>query len=420
MARRPANGDVLESVGITRAALAYVVTAALTVIAALIVGGFVFQVSTLAFDYMKLRDLPLYGSASSLPRFSEEVELIAREMEPQASGIRKLLRDRATIDMEMADKEAAAASTLSEARTVLRPMRELDLSFRAIDGAFSKLCPEAENIAAAGQAAEISAPLAAVTASAASATPRLTAEQQAVLATACRIGAATCDQPGPQPGIRLRMICAQKAQQDTERRRSAINAYNYDSGKYFTDALRITYPSFGSEEVANAVKVTEIYQTTVHGLGGSRQDCAAERAAGLSAAPSPADTSCKPVRSLRAAFWDWWLGWPLVILYLALSFIFGLIGALSRYLYAFAAPSANPSHTPAAPIIAGGGAATLAVMLVLGGFQFLTVGASSPDLAYPNPLTVCGLSVLAGIAGERVLNALQSVVSRVFGGGSAA
>lgn len=401
-----------------REGLAYVVTAALTVIVSLIVGGFVFQVSTLAFDYMKLRDLPLYGSASSLPRFSEEIERIAREMEPQARAIRELLRDRATIDMEVADREASASGALAEAAALLRPVRPVEANFRAVEAAFTALCPAADRAAAASLSAEISAPPVA-NAAADAGPPAPGADVQAVLAAACPIGQATCAAMGPRPGLWLRMICSQKALQAVERRRGAIGAYNYDSGRYFTDALRITYPAFGADEAANAIKVTEIYQTTVHGLGGARRDCTAERQAGLSAAPSPADTSCKPVRTLRAAFWDWWLGWPLVILYLALSFIFGLVGALSRYLYAFAGPMENPSHTPAAPIIAGGGAAVLAVMLVLGGFQFLTVGAASSDLAYPNPLTVCGLSVLAGIAGHRVLDTLQNAVGRIFGGAPA-
>lgn len=412
-------------------AVTYVVAAALTVIAGLIIGGFLFQVSSLAFDYMKLRKLPLYGSASSLARFSKELETIAREMGPQTVQIRALLRDRATIDIEIAEKNAEAASTLSEARTLLRPVRTVELTFRSIDAAFSQLCPAVDNVAAANQVAEITAdttPTAVVptppSPDAASPAPKMTEQQQSIIKQACAIGTESCEAAPTTPrGVRLRMICAQKALQAAERRKGAINAYNFDGARYFTDALRITYPSFGTDEVADAVRVVEIYQTTVHGIGGSREACdppapapkAVNAAAG---ALSPANTSCTPVKTFRAGFWDWWLAWPLAILYLALAFVSGLVGSLSRYLYGFAAPIQSPTDNPFAPIIAGGGAAILAVMIVLGGFQFLTVGASSPDLAYPNPLTVCGLSVLSGLAGERVLAALQGVVGRIFGVGA--
>ena len=85
----------------------------------LFVGGVIFQASSLAFDYMKLRDLPLYGSASSLPRFSRELELVARELEPQATQIRRLLRDRATIDIDVGEKAAEAAAAVSEGQAAL-------------------------------------------------------------------------------------------------------------------------------------------------------------------------------------------------------------------------------------------------------------------------------------------------------------
>ena len=115
-----------------------------------------------------------------------------------------------------------------------------------------------------------------------------------------------------------------------------------------------------------------------------------------------------------AGFWNWWLGWPLAILYLCLGSIFGVLGSLARYLYQIADPTRDAYGSPGSPVLAGGGAAVLVLLIVMGGFQFLTVGASSPDLAYPNPLTVCGLSVLSGLSGEKVLAALQALVARVF------
>jgi hypothetical protein len=397
--------------------------ASLLALAGLLLGGLLFQTSSIAFDYMKVRGFPLYGSASSLPRFSAAVLVIDREMEPNAARIRELLRDRATIDLDIAARTEEAQNTLSQAKTFLRPIVAVDLNFTAIDDKFQQLCAPAENVAAAAQTADLRSlptPIvaAAVAPSAAGkmeaakvpAAPVLTAAQRAQMEPACHIGDEPC-RAAVARGIRHRMICAQQALQTVLRRKTAVTTYDFDDAKYLSDALRVTYPAFSAEDVVAATKIAEIYSTTVNGPDGgctvARQDADKVIAGGQPAA-------CHGWDNLRRYLWNWALSWPLAIVYLVLAFVFGVLGSLSRYLYRFAAPVDNPKNNPMEAVLGGGGAAVLVLMIAMAGFQFLTVGANSPDLAYPNPLTVSGLGVLAGLAGERVLATLQNLVGRFF------
>jgi hypothetical protein len=409
-----------------------VIQAAVLATLGLLFGGALFQTSAIAFDYMKVREFPLHGSASSLPKFADAVRVADQEMEPNARRIRGLLRDRATIDLDIAEKSEDAELTLSQAKTFLRPFVAAELNFAAIDAKFQLLCLPADNAAAAAQTVQIEPPQtspntggSASTAEAGAVTPprveraaapQLTAAQRTTMDAACRISDTPCDKPDSTRGVRHRMICAQQALQTVIRRKKAISTYDFDDAKYLSDALRITYPAFSAERVVEAAKIAEVYNTTVGETAGACRDAPSADSERMARACPPGKLS-RLWDVVRQSVWNWGLSWPLAVMYLVLAFVFGVLGSLARYLYQFAAePIENPKSNPGAPMLAGGGAAVLVLMIVMAGFQFLTVGASSPDLAYPNPLTVCGLGVISGLAGERVLAALQRLVNNVIGG----
>ncbi len=105
---------------------------------------------------------------------------------------------------------------------------------------------------------------------------------------------------------------------------------------------------------------------------------------------------------------------PLSVMYLILSFLFGCAGCVSSNLYRVTQSTPAAALSVWYTIIAGGGSAILVLIITMAGFQFLAVGASSADLAYPNPLVVCGLSVAVGLNGDKVLIALREWISRIF------
>ena len=286
-----------------RAVVRRVTNAIILAALGLILGGLLFQVSSIAFDYMKVRGFPLYGSASSLPRFSAVVQLIDREMEPNATRIRELLRDRATIDLDIAARKEDAEITLSQAKTFLRPIAAVELNFTAIDEKFQQLCAPAENAAAAVQTAELAptppvgadaaTPGAAQTAKTEAAKPAppvlaLTPAQRALMGPACHIADEPYSVAAPR-GIRHRMICAQQALQTALRRKTAVTNYDFDDAKYMSDALRVTYPAFSAEQVVDAAKIAEIYNTTVNGPAGTCPCCGAAAVTDGKAASAPAD-----------------------------------------------------------------------------------------------------------------------------------
>ncbi|UTP39778.1 hypothetical protein M9M90_00980 [Phenylobacterium sp. LH3H17] len=421
---------------------AYIRTALLTALGGLILGCIVFQASSMAFDYMKLRHFPLYGSAASLGSYAETVDRLIGEMDQRGETVRNLIRDRSTIDIDVAGRAQAAESAIVEARNFLRQnltsqqiansqFDKASVNFTGTDAIFQKFCSPSANSAAGGAATAIEGvsgaggdtPSSAITESrsdaAAMLSTTLTPAQLTMFKAACAITVDYCDGDAPHPsaGQRAKMICTQKTLQAANRRKEAITAFNYDAAKYITDVQRLSYPSFASSDVDTAIAVTESYRAlTGQAL---RTPCAT---CGSPVVGEATVGASKPaVRSLRerifTPFWDFWLSLPLAILYLALGFIFGAIGSLSSYLYGFAAPNSvapTPTTSPWFMFSAGGGAAILILLIVMAGFQFLTVGASSPDLAYPNPLTVCALSVVVGLRGDRVLSALQDWTGRMF------
>ena len=88
--------------------------------------------------------------------------------------------------------------------------------------------------------------------------------------------------------------------------------------------------------------------------------------------------------------------------------------ALHHIFTTYASKDSNPDYSPATLVIAGGSAAVIVLFVVMSGFQFLTVGTTSPDLAYPSPLLVCALGALSGVGGRQVIDALQGFVQRTF------
>ncbi len=409
-------------------------------LASIVFGCLLFQASAMAFDYMKLRAMPLYGSAASLGAYSDTLSRLVHEMDDNTDTIKGLIRERATIDITLAGKSAAEKDALTDGRNVLRKLLsptqaqqsgfdKAGANFTALDGIFQQVCPAEANTAAGNVVASLEgAPSADSGVSAPSnagarapSTLVLSAAQTAAVQPACQIPVDYCEGGAPRPtaGARARMICAEKTLQDAQRRKDAIGSFQYDSADYITEVMKLSYPSFAKADVDNAVRVTSGYRALARKTDApscSTQP-ATSTATGSSGKPScarPADES----PSLLAPFWDFLLDIPLAILYLALGFMFGGIGSLANYLYATAAPESlarTPSEAPWFTIVAGGGAAILTLLVVMAGFQFLTIGASSPDLAYPNPLTVCGLSGIVGLGGDRVLTTLRTWLGKFFG-----
>ena len=197
----------------------------------------------------------------------------------------------------------------------------------------------------------------------------------------------------------------------------AITSFDYDAAQYITDVLKLTYPGFTKTDVGDAISVSSAYRAlarkplNIKGQPGMDPPATAA-ASSVSASAATPQGSPPPAPNFSAPFWNFLLAIPLAVLYLALSFMFGGVGSIANYLYATAAPDSvakTPSAAPWYPVVAGGGAAILVLLVVMAGFQFLTIGAATPDLAYPNPLTVCGLSVLVGLSGDRFPDRAQGM-----------
>jgi hypothetical protein len=413
--------------------------AAAIVVFAVLLGGALFQASAISFDYMKLRGFAIYGSASSLPRFAETVRDIGHAGDSRIAAYRDVFHERDFGDLETLGRATLDPNLVTQARKITglttQASRFVDLEQR-----YQARCPVATNADAAklmGNEGVEPPPLPQTQ------TPDLPVD-------ACSIPATTCsDAASAQGSVRYRLICAEAARVATLQRRQSLAALTFDSARCYSDALRLTYPTFDPAKAAEAVRVSEAYLATAcpetWGCGTRSQpgapttekpvDSAGQTTAIARETPAPDQTvtadpaaphpkavgepaagpnATKATTRFWTKFWNWWLGWPLAILYLALGSIFGVLGSLARYLYQIAEPKIDAYGDPTAPALAGGGAAVLVLLIVMAGFQFLTVGASTPDLAYPNPMTVCGLSVLSGLAGDKVLQALQAFVARIF------
>lgn len=405
-------------------------TAVRAAIVWVLLGGALFQASSVGFEYMKLRKLPLYASAASLRGFSQTVFELTHQMDERTRRIRDLIGDRATIDIELAERSEAARISIVAARTFLRynltaaqvrasGFDTAPVTFTATEGLFQAYCSPKANTSVGIIAAELpDAP----TASTPAVTPAkgvptgppggpLAGQQAAAFEKACASSRPDCprDAPGDPLEVRPAMICAQTALQSTLKRREAILAFKYDPAVYLADVLKLTYPGITPDDIDGVVKTTEGYRALVGQPASTSSPQTADGRASWLAPFAGAYAAC------LVGFWGFLLSLPLALLYLALSFTFGALGSVSNYLYATAAPdevAKTPVANPWFTILAGGGAAILAVLIIMAGFQFLTVGASTPDLAYPNPLTVCGLSVIVGLQGDRVLAALKTWTGR--------
>jgi len=407
------------------------------------IGGLLFQAGALAYDYMKLRGLPLYANAASLGAYADTLSRLSHEMDDGANTIKGVIRERILMDLTIGEKTASAKETLSDARTVLRhlnkphadqvQLEKAGLGFIALDNIFQRVCPAESNVVAnaviatidtSGSVGNSPTPSSTPSGKGATASPAgpdttpsitLTPTENVAIAPACSIPDNFCenDTPRPTSGARARMICAQKVLQSSLNRKETIATFSYDAADYLTEVMKLSYPGFAKTDVDSAIRVTGSYRALAR--TGDHGGCPAQDGS-KTQTPCPG-ASLDQTPTWLAPFWDFLLDFPLALLYLLLAFIFGGIGSVANYLYATAAPdtiAATPGEAPWFAVVAGGGAAILTLLLVMAGFQFLAIGAASPDLAYPNPLTVCGLSGVVGLGGDRVLTTLRSWLSRIL------
>jgi hypothetical protein len=417
---------------------------------AIVIGGYVFQASAVSFEYMKLRDFALFESSSSLPQFASRMETIGKTLEPEAEGYRTAQRDRFFLAADIAARQRAAQEAVTEVAAALGLDKATPTTFLDVEQRLRASCPDADDVAAAAlmTAAGMEALKAPATPPPAQPPEKATqpeasdpggAKAPAKLDAYCKVDP-KCPAPAELTAAkpRVRLICAQAAFLDAQKR----SEEEFKSDRYYAAALRFYYPGFSDERAAEAVRIAEVYRTVACGPG---IKCLSGPICTAATPDSERGKSCQDrnwVDVLRFHVWNWWFGWPLAILYLVLAMFFGMVGGLSRHLYETARESdakAKPAKDSADPqaeaggsadeasrigalferLLAGGGAAVLVLLLIMAGFQFLTVGTSQPDLAYPNPLTVCAVSVLTGLSGSNVLHALQSFAGRFFGGAPA-
>lgn len=395
------------------------INASWVVLLAALLGAILFQTCSIAFDYMKLRQLPIYATAGSLAEFNAAVESLNDEMAGSRQVARGALLNRATIDLDIAAAEEQARVAIVQARTLLRGnldssqissigFNSAAIRFTDTDRMFQRVCNTQQN----AQAVEASADLAEAPTvqPASSQNIGLTTQQQSVFGSACSISREDCvdDKPSPRVGERERMICTQTRLQALTSRASTLDAFSFDGAAYLSEALRLSYPSIVPDDAIRVIQVAESYRSLV-------------RTNASKACVRPADATslaCRD-RNLMAPLWDFLFAQPLALMYLALAFIFGSLGSVTSYLFATVAPESiapAPEDAPWYAGLAGGGSAILVLLVVMAGFQFLAAGASTPDLAYPNPLTVCGLSVLVGLRGDAVLVTLKEWIGRFFTG----
>jgi hypothetical protein len=396
-----------------RNARTYRIVAGFLALVGILFGAILFYASSIEFDYMKLRGLPIYGNASTLPQFSRDVVKVQTAMTDRRPEIMSVILDRQTMAVDLFGKQIQAETTISVARQNLSNIRTktslvIPLTYTAVFAEYVKRCPalatqEAVQADAANNLPSNAAPspnASIPSASTPPTAPKAVATGSEPLAASndpltalCASAPTTCaatGQAGPGNGDWGKMICAERALVQANAKKTLVTTYSYDSGRYLAEALSIDYPNFTFDKADAAIKVTQSYL--------------ALRPVGESAG----------VPGFLASVCLYFLGLPLAVSYLALGIVFGILGRLLRYLYDFAdANRSDPMSSPDYAILAGGGCAVLVLLVTMGGFQFLTVGASAPDLAYPNPLTVCGISVISGLGAERILVALSNFIGKL-------
>lgn len=406
------------------------VSALWTTVAAIVVGCALFQATSLSFDYMRLRQLPIYASATSIGEFSGTVGAVSEEMRERRGLVRALLRDRSTVDFDTFMAQENARRSIVEARNFLRNALRQDqlvaigfeqaaIKFADTDRMFRQYCSTDENTLAqtaiAGLDGGAASPNPATPPAANKSLPGLDDKQRPQFQTACAITKDYCvgDLPSETSGVRARMICAQNALQGLSGRSSALKTFSYDGAQYLADALKLSYPELQPTDMIRALQVVETYRALTFSARG--RECAE-----LTDLNAKRCATIDRRNNWLAPFWDFLLSQPLAVMYMILALLFGGLGNLSSYLFATVAPdriAATPEEGPWYAALAGGGSAILVLLVVMAGFQFFAVGgASTPDLAYPNPLTVCGLAVLVGLRGDAVLTALKDWVAKFFSG----
>lgn len=384
-------------------------------------GGMLLLTSAVSFDYMRLRDLPVYASAAGVEQFTEAAENVRSGINASNESVGVRMQEMATLDVMIADAEDASDAARGDAKNFLRNLARskpevvrlssLGISFGELEAAFIRQCAgePAAGVVASGAAL---LPAGVTEANAAGDPPVDPSNMDPAAVTQACTAPDACTAIGAEVGastFRGRMICAERSLQKLLRRKEQRAGFAYDSAHLTSSLLRLNYPTITADEIDRVIHVTEAYRN----LTGR---CAAS--AGTTSANSEAGTP--ETLCIRRAPWEALLRdlihFPLAASYFLLAALFGAMGALVRFLFEHAAPGQHPEEGMIYAGLAGGGAGVLVVVILLAGFQFLTAGATSADLAYPNPLTVCGISVLTGLGGRGVLNALQRLVERITGG----
>ena len=383
-------------------------------------GGMLLLTSAVSFDYMRLRDLPVYASAAGVEQFTEAAEGVRLGVSASHASVGTRMQELATLDVMIADAEDASDEARGDAKNFLRnltrskqdvvKLSSVGISFGELEAAFQRLCIDqpATGVAASGAALLP----AGVSEAAATGDPPVNPRNmdEAAARQACTAPDACPESVGEvKTGTyRGRMICAERSLQKLLRRKEQRAGFNYESAQLTSSLLRLSYPTITVDEIDRVIHVTEAYRNLTGRCASAALPETASPPAGT------ADAACDQRAPWEALLRDM-VHFPLAMSYFLLAALFGAMGALVRLLFESAGPGRDPDGGVIYAGLAGGGAAVLVVVILLAGFQFLAAGATSADLAYPNPLTVCGISVLTGIGGRGVLDALQRLVGRVTG-----
>ncbi|WP_454758318.1 hypothetical protein [Caulobacter segnis] len=366
-----------------------------TTVAAIVAGCALFQATSLSFDYMKLRQLPIYASATSIGEFASTVGIVSGEMRERRGLVRALLRDRSTVDFDFFTAQEAERRSIVEARNFLRNVLKQDqlvaigfdqakIKFVDTDRMFQRYCSTDENSLAQTAIAGLDDGAAVPPPVATKGPPALTDKQRSLFQAACAIPKNYClgDRPSETSGERARMICAQNALQGLTGRSLALKTFSYDGAQYLADALKLSYPELQPTDMIRALQVVETYRALT--LSTKGRECAE-----LTDLNAKQCITAGRDNNWLAPFWDFLFSQPLAVMYMILALLFGGLGNLSSYLFATVAPdriAPTPQEGPWYAALAGGGSAILVLLVVMAGFQFFAVGgASTPDLAYPNP-----------------------------------
>lgn len=106
---------------------------------------------------------------------------------------------------------------------------------------------------------------------------------------------------------------------------------------------------------------------------------------------------------------------PMLIQYFVLAFCFGALGGYARYLAEIFRHGSTRMKRVGEVALSGAGAAFIVMVVSAAGFGIVSAG-SGEGLIATNPVTVTALSLIAGVASESILSAVQSIGKRLFGG----